>query len=270
VRHRVLDPESGRWLQRDPIGYAGGSNLYGYVGDVPHFGVDPMGLSLFEDAMDGIESGFGVGWLVNMLETWEEQARQNRQRDDIDKGGASVDDILDMEMIGHRSRQRDFGDTAKGVGQGLEVVLRGGFQIADAADAIAEAYEQVADNPTPGKVFNAGLLVVVLLAPGPGPVGGARADVVDDAARLNHYWEKKGPQNGSPNATYRRYNPDGSLKQIKQYDEFGRRVKDLDYDSRHGYHAHDYDPVTGERSTSHRPMTDDERRSFDDACSRSK
>ncbi len=60
VRHRVLDPENGRWLQRDPIGYAGGSNLYGYVGDVPHFGVDPMGLSVLggmvEDFLAGPEA----------------------------------------------------------------------------------------------------------------------------------------------------------------------------------------------------------------------
>jgi RHS repeat-associated protein len=57
VRHRVLDPESGRWLQRDPIGYAGGSNLYGYIGDVPHFGVDPMGLSPLGDYFDNFVGG---------------------------------------------------------------------------------------------------------------------------------------------------------------------------------------------------------------------
>ena len=44
VRHRVLDPKEGRWLQRDPIGYAGGSNLYAYVGNQPGRYVDPLGL----------------------------------------------------------------------------------------------------------------------------------------------------------------------------------------------------------------------------------
>ena len=29
---RYYDPSAGRWITRDPIGYAGGSNLYGYVG----------------------------------------------------------------------------------------------------------------------------------------------------------------------------------------------------------------------------------------------
>ena len=44
VRHRVYDPMSGRWLQRDPIGMAGGWNLYQYCGGEPWGYVDPMGL----------------------------------------------------------------------------------------------------------------------------------------------------------------------------------------------------------------------------------
>ncbi len=32
VHNRTFSPPLGRWLQRDPIGYAGGVNLYGYVG----------------------------------------------------------------------------------------------------------------------------------------------------------------------------------------------------------------------------------------------
>jgi RHS repeat-associated protein len=44
VRHRVYDPQAGRWLQRDPIGYEGGPNLYGYVGNEPWGFTDPMGL----------------------------------------------------------------------------------------------------------------------------------------------------------------------------------------------------------------------------------
>jgi RHS repeat-associated protein len=41
---RVYDPSSGRWLSRDPIGEAGGENLYGFVGNDPVNGVDPFGL----------------------------------------------------------------------------------------------------------------------------------------------------------------------------------------------------------------------------------
>ena len=32
VRNRTYNPALGRWIQRDPIGYAGGVNLYEYVG----------------------------------------------------------------------------------------------------------------------------------------------------------------------------------------------------------------------------------------------
>ena len=42
--HRLYDPATGRWLTRDPIGYAGGINLYGYVGGDPVNRRDPSGL----------------------------------------------------------------------------------------------------------------------------------------------------------------------------------------------------------------------------------
>ncbi|HEY3413121.1 MAG TPA: RHS repeat-associated core domain-containing protein [Armatimonadota bacterium] len=43
--HRYYDPATGRWLTRDPIGYSGGINLYGYVGGDPVNGSDPSGYS---------------------------------------------------------------------------------------------------------------------------------------------------------------------------------------------------------------------------------
>ena len=43
---RMYDPGLGRFLQTDPIGYAGGPNLYGYVGGDPVNLVDPGGLAV--------------------------------------------------------------------------------------------------------------------------------------------------------------------------------------------------------------------------------
>ena len=44
--HRFYDPDLGRWLSRDPIGEAGGINLYGYVGNNPVNYVDELGLAV--------------------------------------------------------------------------------------------------------------------------------------------------------------------------------------------------------------------------------
>ena len=44
VRNRTYNPVLGRWIQRDPIGYEGGINLYGYLKSGPVENVDPSGL----------------------------------------------------------------------------------------------------------------------------------------------------------------------------------------------------------------------------------
>src|SRR4030095_11953491 len=41
---RYYDPRLGRWKSRDPLGEAGGSNLYAYCGNDPVNEFDPVGL----------------------------------------------------------------------------------------------------------------------------------------------------------------------------------------------------------------------------------
>ncbi|WP_275630563.1 RHS repeat-associated core domain-containing protein [Pseudomonas sp. 273] len=55
--YRAYDPESGRWLSRDPIGERGGINLYAYANGNPLKYSDPKGLAAV--ALCFIP---GVGW----------------------------------------------------------------------------------------------------------------------------------------------------------------------------------------------------------------
>ena len=43
-RARWYDPQQGRFISEDPIGFAGGANWYGYVGNNPLLSKDPSGL----------------------------------------------------------------------------------------------------------------------------------------------------------------------------------------------------------------------------------
>jgi RHS repeat-associated protein len=44
-RTRHYDPEHGRWLQRDPLGYVDGAGLYEFLGSAPSIRMDPYGLA---------------------------------------------------------------------------------------------------------------------------------------------------------------------------------------------------------------------------------
>jgi|GEM_PF-3476175 len=52
-RARMYAPDLGRFLQPDPIGYAGGLNVYGYVGNDPLNLVDPLGLRTLNMQLGG-------------------------------------------------------------------------------------------------------------------------------------------------------------------------------------------------------------------------
>ncbi|HEX7819335.1 MAG TPA: RHS repeat-associated core domain-containing protein [Sphingobium sp.] len=54
-RYRDYDPTIGRYIQADPIGLAGGQNIYAYVGNNPTRWMDPNGLkkvNLFDPSLD--------------------------------------------------------------------------------------------------------------------------------------------------------------------------------------------------------------------------
>ena len=45
VRNRVLAAAIGNWLQRDPVTYSDGYNLYEYVQSMPVLRADPLGIA---------------------------------------------------------------------------------------------------------------------------------------------------------------------------------------------------------------------------------
>ena len=54
-RNRWYDPEIGRFISEDPIGFAGGDiNLYGYVWNSPYSFRDPLGNTVFGECKQGM------------------------------------------------------------------------------------------------------------------------------------------------------------------------------------------------------------------------
>jgi RHS repeat-associated protein len=73
-RSRQYDPATGKWLQEDPMGVAGGVNLYGYNGNDPNRFSDPFGLVAEYPACGGL------GPDPAMLGRITEAAPPNRQQ----------------------------------------------------------------------------------------------------------------------------------------------------------------------------------------------
>jgi RHS repeat-associated protein len=65
-RARHYSPAWGRFLQTDPIGYAGGSHLYAYVGNDPLNLIDPTGLT--SDHPQGVW-GSGTSAIIGLVDT---------------------------------------------------------------------------------------------------------------------------------------------------------------------------------------------------------
>jgi RHS repeat-associated protein len=59
---RYYDPVNGRFLNRDPISYLGGMNVYGYCENQPENRLDPAGLAEITVTLGTIFQGFIPGW----------------------------------------------------------------------------------------------------------------------------------------------------------------------------------------------------------------
>jgi RHS repeat-associated protein len=69
-RARYYNPTWGRFVSEDPIGLAGGANLYGYAGNAPTVFTDPMGLWLKDIGERLVKILTEVGaWLADFIES---------------------------------------------------------------------------------------------------------------------------------------------------------------------------------------------------------
>jgi RHS repeat-associated protein len=75
-RNRAYSPELGRFLQRDPAGYADGMNLYAYAGNNPLLFSDPYGLYRWSH---GTLDGRVGDWIFKQHEQLREIERQRRE-----------------------------------------------------------------------------------------------------------------------------------------------------------------------------------------------
>ena len=62
--YRFYDPESQRWLNRDPILENGGGNIYGFVGNDPNNRLDPYGLLHPGGILINVAIGTSVGEII--------------------------------------------------------------------------------------------------------------------------------------------------------------------------------------------------------------
>jgi uncharacterized protein RhaS with RHS repeats len=126
LTHRYYDPQTGRFVTRDPIGQAGGINEYGYVGGDPVNSSDPSGLRPIPPAPAGVsvdeniqhirdvEHKHGYAFTVNYLEFHL----------------APTGHPWDYKNVYHNSAYADFGNFNFGAcnaaaGVPLQVALRG-------------------------------------------------------------------------------------------------------------------------------------------------
>jgi RHS repeat-associated protein len=179
VRHRVYRPEWGRWLQRDPLGYAPGWNLYQYVNGMPWSAVDPMGLwgigEWFSDLWESIK---GIASTPSdAVSTANQMGQLKRQRNNAEEQNAYM--VIDRnenralyQEATNRPNSKDFNYAASTAASAVDIVVRNTAPTADAIESTAEALDRVFDSPN---LANISLLGLALFVSQPGGAIGKEA-----------------------------------------------------------------------------------------------
>jgi RHS repeat-associated protein len=129
--HRYYDPSLGRYLRADPIGLAGGVNLYAYAENNPNNYIDPFGL-LSDETWAAIES-------VNSKNNLSQQKRREIIEKIISKApdaNKSTYEKLSNSMLYANIRKHDPDRNTPGLGISVKMpdfdaILKSGIKDAD-------------------------------------------------------------------------------------------------------------------------------------------
>ena len=102
-RNRFYDPEKGRWLNLDPIGFdAGDSNLYRYVGNNPSNEVDPPGTGDASEIKQGTLKYYEyVGWIDwNHANSVSAEKLIKEIKKALDQGPSRLDRVIASDFNG--------------------------------------------------------------------------------------------------------------------------------------------------------------------------
>ncbi len=120
-RNRVYDPQSGRFTQEDPIGLAGGINLYGFANGDPVSYSDPYGLCPFCVAYGLFEAGSTLYDLGDLAYTAYKYTKG--ETTGLALGATAVGTVVGVWSFG--------GGLGKAAREGVEFGVRGATNLAE-------------------------------------------------------------------------------------------------------------------------------------------
>lgn len=112
-RERYYDPQTGRFLSQDPLGFAAGANYYAFVSNNPINGWDPFGLSgtitINSSGNGGIS---GHSWITYTTDSGNTKTYGTWGNNPDGKGYGLLEDV-ELSMRGDTSRSMHLDDSAE-------------------------------------------------------------------------------------------------------------------------------------------------------------